>query len=77
MDAIDVTKNYKERFSNLFRGLGRLDGPDYKIKMKSDAKPYTRSTPRRVPMHNIAKVKEKLTRKEEMQIMFKLDETTK
>ena len=50
MDAIGVTKNYKERFSNLFKGLGKFDARDYKIKLKSVAKPYALNAPKRVPV---------------------------
>ena len=38
----------KEKFPNLFKGLGKLDGPDYLIKLKPDTKPHAISTPRRV-----------------------------
>ena len=76
MNAIGVTKNYKEKFPHLFKGLGKLDGPDYKIKLKPDAKPYALSTPRRVPVPLLTKVKEELARMEQMQIISKVDEPT-
>jgi len=34
----------KEKFPNLFKGLGKLGGPDYIIKLKPDAKPQAIST---------------------------------
>ena len=76
MDAVEVTKNYKERFPKLFKGLGRLDRPDYKIKLKPDAKPYALSSPRRVPVPLLVKVKEELSRMEKIQFISKMDEPT-
>ena len=67
----------KEKFPNLFKGLGKLDGPDYVIKLKLDAKPHAISTPRRVPVPLLSKVKEELSRMEQMEIISKVpDEPT-
>ena len=48
----------KEKFPNLCKGLGKLDGVDYIIKLKPDAKPHAISTPRRAPAPLLSKVKE-------------------
>jgi len=50
----------KEKFPNLFKGLGKLDGPNHVIRLKPDSKPRAISTPRRVPIPLLSKVKEKL-----------------
>ena len=76
INAIEVNKEYKAQFPKLFTGLGKLDGPDYVIKLKPDAKPFALTTPRRVPVPLLSKVKEELARMEQMQIISKVDEPT-
>ena len=66
----------KEKFPNLFKGLGKLAGPDYVIKLKPIAKPHAISTQRRVPVPLLSKVKEELSRTEQMEIISKVDEPT-
>jgi len=44
VNAVDA-EEVKDKFPNLFKGLGKLDGPDYLIKFKPDAKPHAISTP--------------------------------
>ena len=65
-----------QSFQDFFTGLGKLRGPDYVIKVKPEAKPYALSTPRRVPVPLLTKVKEELSRMEQMQIISKVDEPT-
>ena len=61
--------NSSERFVNLypdlFNGLGTLD-LEYHIQLKHDAKPYALTTPRRVAIPLMPKVKQELTRMESM-----------
>ena len=57
-------------------GLGKLNWPDCVIKLKPDAKPHAISTPRRVPVPLFSKVKEELSRMEQMEIISKVDEPT-
>ena len=75
VNAVEA-EEVKEKFPNLFKGLGKLDGPDYVIKLKPDAKPHAISTPRRVPVPLFSKVKEELSRMEQMEIISKVDEPT-
>jgi len=69
VNAVEA-EEVKEKFPNLFKGLGKLDGPDYLIKLKPDAKPHVIGTPRRVPVPLLSKVKEELSRMEQMQNYF-------
>ena len=75
VNAVEA-EEVKEKFPNIFKGLGKLDGPDYVIKLKPDAKPHAISTPRRVPVPLFSKVKEELSRMEQMGIISKVDEPT-
>ena len=75
VDAVEAT-NLNAKFPGLFTGLGKLRGPDYVIKLKSEAKPFALSIPRRVPVPLLTKVKEELSRMEQMQIISKVDEPT-
>lgn len=55
-----VNKNYAvTNFPKLFEGLGKMAG-EYEIKLKPDAKPFAVSSPRRVPIPLIDKLKIKL-----------------
>ena len=74
--TVETNKNYKVKFPKLFQGIGKLDGPDYAIKMKPDAKPYALSTPRKVPIPLLLKVKDELSQMEQLQIISKVDEPT-
>lgn len=58
MEAEEV----KEKFPNLFKGLGKLGDPDYLIKLKADTKPPAIGTPGRVPVPLLSKVNEELSR---------------
>lgn len=67
VNAVNADNVYKEKFPKLFPGLGRLDSLDCVIKLKPEAKPYAISTPRRVPVPLLSKVKEELPQMEQMQ----------
>ena len=62
--------------SRTFHRIGKRWGPINVIKLKPDTKPYVLSTSRRVPEPLPTKVKEKLSRMEQMQIISKVDEPT-
>ena len=49
---------------------------DYVIKLREDAIPYALTTPRRVPIPLLAKVKEELQRMERLGVITKTEEPT-
>ena len=62
-------KDFKAEFSKLFKGLGKLDGPDYVIKLKPNAKPHALCTPRGVPVPLLSQVREELSQMEQMDLL--------
>lgn len=68
-------QNPVDRFSHLFRGLGKLDG-DYTIRLQEGAKPFALSTARRVPVPLLKSVKEELERMEELGVIAKVKDPT-
>lgn len=73
--ALDSVKRVKERFPKLFKGLGKMEG-EYKIELKADAKPFSISTPHRIPLPLMSKVKEELSRMEEIGVISKVEQPT-
>ena len=67
----DITKSYPK----LFNGLGLLSSP-YKIRVKEDARPYALSTPRRIAIPLLPKVREELSRMESMDVIERVTEPT-
>ena len=65
----------KEKYPNLFHGLGDFEG-EYKIKLKPDAKPHPIMTPRRVALPLKAKVREELDRMEKLGVIRKVEKPT-
>ena len=65
-------KTIRQRFANVFQGLGTL-GEEYCIQLKPDSTPYS---PRNVPFPLRDKVKEELTRMENMGVISKVDAPT-
>ena len=63
------------RFQHLFEGLGRLKEP-YMIKLMEGAKPYTLSTPRRVPIPLMEAVKYELERMEQIGVIARVSQPT-
>ena len=56
-------------------GLGKIKGK-YRIELKEGAKAYSVSTPRRVPIPPLPKVKQELRRMEDFGVISKIDEPT-
>ena len=73
--AVDA-EEIKCKFSKFFKGLGKLDGPGYIIKLKPDAKPHAISTSKSVPAPLLAKMKEDIAQMEQMEIISKVDKPT-
>ena len=67
----DITKSYPK----LFNGLGLLSSA-YEIRVKEDARPYTLSTPRRIAIPLLLKVREELSRMESMDVIERVTEPT-
>ena len=62
-------------FPDVFRGLGKLKD-DYAINLREDTTPYALTTPRRIPIPLLPKVKEELGRMEKLGVITKIDERT-
>ena len=76
VNATAKTKNYyRAKFPKIFSGLGRTNWT-YKIVLDPNAKPYALSTPRRVPLPLMQKVKTELERMERLGVISKMDEPT-
>ena len=63
--------------SELFGKIGKMKGEPYKIRLKEDAVPFHISTPRRIAIPLMRKVKKNLDDKEEQGIIVKVKEPTK
>ncbi|KAK7114087.1 hypothetical protein V1264_000209 [Littorina saxatilis] len=69
INTVETPKtSIKDDFPKLFEGLGKL-GHTYKIAMKENAIPYAVSAPRRIPLPMQQKVKNKLKRLEELDVI--------
>ncbi|KAL7827662.1 hypothetical protein SRHO_G00333800 [Serrasalmus rhombeus] len=75
IDATFCPKTVTEQFPQLFSGLGRMEGK-YKIELKPDAKPYSLSTPRRIPLPLMSKVKKELKRMEDLGVISRVEQPT-
>ena len=74
--AVEMTKDMVEKqFPGLFEGLGQLQG-DYEISLKEGAKPHALSTPRRVAIPLLPRVKEELERMEQLGVIERVEQPT-
>ena len=69
------TSDIIDRFPQLFSGLGRLKDR-YEIKLRSDAKPFALSAPRRIAVPLLPKVKAELQRMENLGVISRIDTPT-
>ena len=68
----DYQTTVRKMFPKLFKGLGNL-GEEYRIELKSEAKPYTLTTPRRIPLPLRSKVRAELKRMETLGVISEVD----
>ena len=64
-----------KQFPKLFSGLGTLKGP-YQIQLIPNAVPFELTTPRRVPIPLLPKVKAKLQRMEQLGVISRIEKPT-
>ena len=70
-----IEDEVKSTYPNLFKGLGELDG-EFSIKLKPDSTPFALTTPRRVAIPLLNKVKAELERMENLGVISKVDVPT-
>ena len=70
-----IEDEVKSTYPNLFKGLGKLDG-EFSIKLKPDSTPLALTTPRRVAIPLLNKVKAELERMENLGVISKVDVPT-
>ena len=73
VEDVRGTEDIVLKYADRFEGLGKLAG-EYHIELEPGAKPYALSTPRRVAVLVIPKVKEELQRMEQMGIIRQVTE---
>ena len=64
-----------KKYPTLFQGLGKLTG-EYNIKLREGAQPYAVTTPRRIALPLLPKVKEELERLEFQGVISRVEEPT-
>ena len=71
-----ITKRQTEDVnSKLFQGLGQLRS-EYRIQLKEDAKPYALTTPRRIAIPLLSRVKGELQRMESLGVIVPVEDPT-
>ena len=70
-----LKEEVEKEFQDLFEGLGRLQD-NYQIKLRDDAQPFALTTPRRVAIPLLPKVKAELQRMEDLGVISRIDEPT-
>ena len=68
----DIEAEAKANHPRLLKGLGELKG-EFKIKLKPDSTPFASTTPRRVALPLMSKVKAELERMENLGVISKVD----
>ena len=71
-DSIRIEQEVKTMCPNLFKGLGELEG-EFSIKLTPGSTPHAITTPRRVALPLMPKVKEQLQRMEKLAVISKVD----
>ena len=73
--AVQDPNNPIDQFSDLFRGLGKLEGK-YTIKLVEGAKPFALTVPRRVAIPLMKPVKQELERMERLGVIARVSQPT-
>ncbi|KAK3549941.1 hypothetical protein QTP86_016871, partial [Hemibagrus guttatus] len=73
--SLDSRETVKREFPKLFTGLGKMEG-EYNIVLKPGAQPFSLSTPRRISLPLLLKVKEELIRMEQQGVISKVEGPT-
>ncbi|XP_036001498.1 uncharacterized protein K02A2.6-like [Fundulus heteroclitus] len=73
--TLDSKETIKKEFPELFSGLGTMKG-EYNIVLKPGAQPFSVSTPRRISLPLLPKVKEELNRMEQQGVISKVEQPT-
>ena len=71
----DIRDEVKEKYPKLFTGLGELHG-EFRIELEPNAKPFALTTPRRVALPLMEKVKKEIERMEKLAVISKVDQPT-
>lgn len=72
MAAKQIEQEAKTMYPNLFKCLGEMEG-EFSIKLKPGVTPHAITTPRRVALPLMKKVKEELARMENLGVISKVD----
>ncbi len=75
VNAVQSMSDLREQFPDLLKGLGKLAG-EYRIQLKSDAKPFPLATPRRVAIPMLPRVRAELERMERLGVMSRVQQPT-
>ena len=75
VNTVKGCEEYVNTYPDLYQGLGSMEGA-YHIKLRPDAKPFALSTPRRVALPLLPKVKQELERMEKMGVITKVNGPT-
>ncbi|KAJ8389952.1 hypothetical protein AAFF_G00112370 [Aldrovandia affinis] len=73
--SLNSKETIKQEFPKLFSGLGKMEG-EYNIVLKPGAKPFSLSTPRRISLPLLPKIKDELHRMEQQGVISKVEEPT-
>lgn len=73
--TLDSKETVKKEFPELFSGLGSMKG-EYNIVLKPGAQPFSVSTPRRISLPLLPKIKEELNRMERQGVISKVEQPT-
>ena len=78
VDSVETADYYKDKNPKLFGngGLCRMSGGDYSIQLREDAVPFALSTSRRVSIPLMDVVKREIQRKEDLQVITRVDTPT-